>query len=143
MQFHLGYVTETIWNHNFYLPLVCHLTSDLKVFTVYTRRSNRNEKIKSKMVAYNLHIQTIGCIHLKYELLPFLLVKSFNLLGIPSVGLQHNQYHISVLLWMGKRYQAEYKLLLLQDQRSCLIHAIYFFQWSVGNHRGFSNYRIT
>ena len=40
VQFHLGYVTETIWNHNFYLPLVCHLTSDLKVFTVYTRRSN-------------------------------------------------------------------------------------------------------
>ena len=39
MQFHLGYVTETIWNHNFYPPLVCHLTSDLKVFTVYTRRS--------------------------------------------------------------------------------------------------------
>ena len=39
MQFHLGYVTETIWNHNFYLPLVCYLTSDLKVFTVYTRRS--------------------------------------------------------------------------------------------------------
>ena len=39
MQFHLGYVTETIWNHNFYLPLVCHLTSDLKVFIVYTRRS--------------------------------------------------------------------------------------------------------
>ena len=46
MQFHLGYVTETIWNHNFYLPLVCHLTSDLKVFIVYTRRS-KCEKVAS------------------------------------------------------------------------------------------------
>ena len=42
MQFHLGYVTETIWNHNFYLPLVCHLTSDLKVFIVYTLSITRS-----------------------------------------------------------------------------------------------------
>ena len=50
MQFHLGYVTETIWNHNFYLPSVCHLTSDLKVFIVYTRRS------KSEFQVFQGHI---------------------------------------------------------------------------------------
>ena len=58
MQFHLGYVTETIWSHNFYLPLVCHLTSDLKVFIVYTRRSTAtillyydDNKVKQTVIA--------------------------------------------------------------------------------------------
>ena len=52
----VSYVTEMIWNHNFYLPPVRHLSSDLKVFPMDTLRSKtkKDAKMKRSTVAFQL-----------------------------------------------------------------------------------------